>query len=562
MIINDSIKVKNYKCFDSDGGGFERIMPINIIIGKNNSGKSSLIDIIKLLIKTDEDFFKNLRNDSIPKVLVEHKILEKDIPNGFKSSSSGESILDQYQRKFGLSLIYRHYTYKLGNKGENIFEKFEVDNDHKDVKTFLSNFATHLKKPFNDKEFCHIASERDIQPEGEKEFKYKPNGNGATNYIQQIINIVHKDSKLIEIELLHELNKIVNPDIKFSRILVQLYTGFWEIYFEDSNNNRIALSKMGSGIKTILLVLLNLIVRPKIENKKRNEYVFAFEELENNLHPALQRRLYDYIKKYSEANSTYFFITTHSNIVIDTFGTYENAQMIHVVNDGKTSSKTNTILSHKDSKQVLKDLDIRASDILQSNGIIWVEGPSDRIYINKWLEIMSPELKEGLHYSIMFYGGRLLSNVTFNYDWFNKEIIPLIKINTNAFVIIDRDGNITNAKINETKQRIKDEINFENCWITKGREIENYLSDETINKWLLMKHENILKINFKNDINIKLENNISNCNKKIKIKYNDKKLPYSKEIIDFIDKDSMAVLDLKENLTNLISKIKEWNQIN
>ena len=33
---------------------------------------------------------------------------------------------------------------------------------------------------------------------------------------------------------------------------------------------------------------------------------------------------------------------------------------------------------------LVDDLGIKASDILQSNGIIWVEGPSDRIYINKF----------------------------------------------------------------------------------------------------------------------------------------------------------------------------------
>ena len=36
-----------------------------------------------------------------------------------------------------------------------------------------------------------------------------------------------------------------------------------------------------------------------------------------------------------------------------------------------------------DNYDVLDDLGAKASDIFQSNGIIWVEGPSDRIYIKK-----------------------------------------------------------------------------------------------------------------------------------------------------------------------------------
>ncbi len=46
-IIDQSIKIKNYKCFVGDKPqGFEKIYPINIITGKNNSGKSSLVDMI------------------------------------------------------------------------------------------------------------------------------------------------------------------------------------------------------------------------------------------------------------------------------------------------------------------------------------------------------------------------------------------------------------------------------------------------------------------------------------------------------------------------------------
>ncbi len=174
-----------------------------------------------------------------------------------------------------------------------------------------------------------------------------------------------------------------------------------------------------------------------MEKENKDSYVFAFEELENNLHPSLQRRLYNYIIEYSKKHSAYFFITTHSNIVIDIFGANENAQIIHVENDG-VRSRTTTVLSSKETKHILHDLGIKASDLLQCNGVIWVEGPSDRNYINKWLEILAPDLKEGLHYSIMFYGGRLLANLSFDSESFNKEVIPLLKINRNAFVIIDR----------------------------------------------------------------------------------------------------------------------------
>jgi len=243
-------------------------------------------------------------------------------------------------------------------------------------------------------------------------------------------------------------------------------------------------------------------------------------------------------------------------VVIDAFGMDENAQLIHVINDGDKST-SRTIQAYREAEQILNDLGIKASDILQSNGIIWVEGPSDRNYINKWIEILAPELQEGLHYSIMFYGGRLLSNLSFDFDWFNKEVIPLLRINKKAFVVLDRDGETSDTKINDTKQRITTEIGQENYWVTKGREIENYLSNEVVSKWLSQKYD--CKSEFTNDSDVKFEDSIEKINQKVK--YNLNKTVLSSEIAKYIDKDSLATLDLKKNVENLIVQIKKWNCI-
>lgn len=558
MILNNKITVKNYKCFDSSGGGFEKILPINLIIGKNNSGKSSLVDLIRFIVEKNNDFIEIGRDNSKPEVIIEHILTEQEISRNFPFGTSGGGIPGRNFFEYGRQFIGKTYTYSLGEKGKKTFIQLDAE-FVTPAKKLFDDLAGTIKEPLTGTIFCNISAERDIIPEVTgAEITFTPNGSGATNLIQQIINRTNRDSRLIEQELLTELNLIVNPDIKFTRILVQLRdNNHWEIFFEDANKKSIALSKMGSGIKTVLLVLINLVVRPKIESKNRNSYVFAFEELENNLHPSLQRRLYNYIREYSENHSSYFFLTTHSNVVIDAFGTYEYSQLIHVLNDGfKSNSKT--ILSYNGTKQILNDLGIKSSDILQSNGVIWVEGPSDRNYINRWLEILEPELKEGFHYSIMFYGGRLLSNLSFDFEWFNNEVIPLLKINSNAFVIIDRDGKTTNTKLNETKKRITNEIGESNSWITKGREIENYLSDKTISEWLLNKYK--YKTNFTNDKNTKLEDNITNSNNKINLKYNLNKTVFSSEIANYIDKDSLQTLDLKENILNLINKIKKWNE--
>jgi len=558
MTIKDSIKVKNYKCFDSSGEGFERIMPINVIIGKNNSGKSSLIDLIDFLIHPTEDFINTGRDNKKAEVIITHLLTENDIAQVFRKGYAGGSIQGDHL-KFGLGFVGKMYTYRFIPNGKQEYINIGIEFE-KTIQDKIEELANRIDVPLQNKIFCNITAERDISPEKEEmSFILNANGIGATNYIQEIVNKTKYKSSLIELALLKEFNKIINPDIQITRIVPQKKDNDqWEIFFEDSQNNRIALSKMGSGIKTVLLVLLNLIVRPEIEKNDPKKYVFAFEELENNLHPSLQRRLYTYLKHFSEKHGIYFFLTTHSNVVIDSFGTYKNAQLIHITNN-TSNSRTKTVLSFQDNKKILKDLDVKASDLLQSNSIIWVEGPSDRNYVIRWLEILAPDLIEGHHFSIMFYGGRLLANLTFDYDWFNKEIIPLLKINANAFVIIDRDGKHINAKLNQTKLRICKEIGEENCWVTKGREIENYLSENAITEWLKDKHG--ITANFSNEIDTKLEDNILNSGAKIKIKYNFNKLGYSSEISEYIDKKSLDKLDLKNKISVLINKIREWNSL-
>jgi len=554
----DKIIIKNFKCFDEEGCTLENLKSINIVIGKNNSGKSSLIESIKFLTISEKSFFQNKRNGLIPEVICEHLFNKEQIGNTFPQNTSGGSIginHNVYGKSFHNSIL----KYKIE---ENHNKKFlSIDKPFlQEATQYFNSYLRTITNPFQNKFFSHLSAERDILPESQNsEIKISTTGIGATNLIQQIINRDVYDSDLIEKTLLNELNKILNPDIYFSRILIQQNDqNIWEIYFENFEDGRIPLSKMGSGVKTVLLVLILLIVKPIIENRNIKDYVFALEELENNLHPSMQRRLYYYLFEFSKKHKCILFLTTHSNIVIDLYNSLETTQIFHINKiDGKT--KISSILKQIEFKKILDDLDVRASDILQSNGIIWVEGPSDRTYLNKWINLIDDKLIEGYHYSIMFYGGRLLSNLSFDYDLINNELIPLLKLNTNSFVIMDRDGKTISQKLNDTKLRIQTELGNDNVWITKGREIENYLSNITIENWL----ENLYKtkVIINNELNIKLEESISNVDKLGKLKYNLNKNKYASEITSFVKLEDLNQLDLNEKINNLVKVIRKWNKI-
>ena len=97
----------------------------------------------------------------------------------------------------------------------------------------------------------------------------------------------------------------MKPETHFERIMCQEIettdgpNSKWEVQLVNENG-KIPISNSGSGLKTILLVLIKLF----LETRETTNYnfeplltntVFIFEELENNLHPAIQRNLFEFL---------------------------------------------------------------------------------------------------------------------------------------------------------------------------------------------------------------------------------------------------------------------------
>jgi hypothetical protein len=129
---------------------------------------------------------------------------------------------------------------------------------------------------------------------------------------------------------------------------------------------------------------------------------------------------------------------------------------------------------------VCYDLGYRPSDLLQTNCAVWVEGPSDRIYIRRWLTFVSPTLREGIDYTIMFYGGRLLNHLSPD-DPDVEDFISLRRLNRHLAVVIDSDKAKPQSKVGDTKRRVVDSMKPPGLvWITRGRNIENYVPKDLL----------------------------------------------------------------------------------
>ncbi|MEY2580003.1 MAG: hypothetical protein QOI49_2827 [Verrucomicrobiota bacterium] len=478
-----SAKIGDYKCFGSEAYGFDRILRVNLIIGRNNSGKSALLDLVDFLTSP-----KNLdelgHQGRKPIVILSSPLTTAEIQQVFSPGSSGGRIRGNHWI-YGQKWVGAPFSWIVQEGGQLAYHSSDPAFDLDIVGDYPHSLAGGKGNPFRELVFKRLDADRNIVPEPDNTDRIvKSSGAGATNVVQNFINKVDLPRSLVETTLLKELNAIFEPDGVFTDIVVeQDKNGLWEIRIAEEHKGHVALSHTGSGIKTVLLVLIFLHLIPRLEGRTLAQYMFGFEELENNLHPALQRRLLAYLRKIALEKGCYFFLTTHSNVAIDMFAHDREAQVLHVTHDRKCAS-LKQVVTYVDNRGILDDLDVRASDLLQANGIVWLEGPSDRLYFNRWMELLSDgAIKEGSHYQCVFYGGRLLAHLSAADPTVETEdVVKILHVNRNAILIVDSDRSPTRPHINATKARLMKEITDLRgfCWVTGGREIENYIPTDVL----------------------------------------------------------------------------------
>jgi putative ATP-dependent endonuclease of the OLD family len=563
-----AVGVRNFKCFGSKTEGFDEIKPINVIIGRNNSGKSALVDLIDLCVSKGKFFepTKHTNGNEPFEVQIVQKLDEISLGLVFPHGTQGGGVPAGEHGQYGKRFIGQSLTrsYRQGWRPERIngpnFDDIQEGNRAQYVKSVTEQAIW----PFEGTELIRVAAERDVRPElRNPNLVISENGDGTTNLIQGFINYDSLPRSEVELHLLRELNQIFVGDANFLRISSRENAagdGKWEIFLLEESKGEIRLSQSGSSLKSIFIILSFLRLLPKLRAVKWTEVIFSVEEPENNLHPALLRRLLNFLAEKRAIEGFTLLITTHSPVSIDWSSQRPDSQIIHVTHDGHVARATMS-RDYLSKAAILDDLDIRASDLMQANGVIWVEGPSDRIYIRKWLELISEgKLKEGVHYNTIFYGGKLLSHLEATTPNEAQKFVSILSINRNAAILIDSDRHqgktgINPRKprmnINETKTRIKNEVSEVNgfVWVTEGREVENYIPNRLVEK-----------IVGAGTFDAGIYDQISE-HQYLK-KYRGNKLMLAHAVTEAFARDDLkSNLDLEKNLLDLVSHIERWNNI-
>jgi len=523
--------ISRFRSIGSDPVVIDLTKKINVLVGANNCGKSNvLLALSSFGQKTENELDMHLREKGVyPVYWVGAKpdeespaLLQKLGPVFFgrQQTSNGESVQKNPFRLLDWSSFHNYWqqihpgNYYSGWPGDAVVEEEKT-------KTSLRLF-TQLAGQFPPT--VRIPQFRQIAPAEE----YSVSGNGIVNVLAR-----WQHPKIGEDAKRERFLKIQN----LLRVLIESPSVSLEVEHDAAqivvSNGvlRLPLESYGTGIHQLIILSIAVLGH---ENS-----LVLIEEPEIHLHPLLQRRLLDFLRR--ETTNRYV-VTTHSSALI---APAQDIAVTHLwTKDGVTASRLVETTGH--SLEALRDLGVRASDILQANSVIWVEGPSDRIYLNRWLELLFPgEFREGIDYAIMFYGGRLLAHVALDRDDTEADdLVHLLQINQHSAILIDSDRRKGADEINATKRRVRTECGKSGslCWVTDGREIENYLPPAAVAAAYepLISKRVELKIPRYGSLEDALKRAVGKRNWKSSWSYNNAKPQRAREIIPHITKESIS----------------------
>ena len=392
------LEVDGYKSFEHVK--LDNLGKLVILIGKNGSGKSNLLEVLEFLFR-DLDALPQkalgAANDHVwrgfeigepvrvrVRVEVEGEILARSLPKEFGLAPSSKVVID----------VTRTIEHSAGNMEWRTRELIVAD------RRVVSNGTVakpeELRPPRDLDEAAASPSPMPVAVtpsdlpqkvlQGVSQallarFQVVPSARnrqfastGGTHRTS-----VLDDQTLTQIQTLAQLVKPIERRRKFNplqRSLKEIIPGAEGIsapqgqVFVQEGGLEIPLALTGGGVQEVI----NVLCRIQALQQAREGSAIGIEEPESHLHPDAMKLLLHHL--LAEESVSQFWITTHSPFLIDRT---DLGTVWLVTKDDGTSSVVR-LTDPESLRSAFLELGIRPSDVLYGDGILLVEGDSDAAY--------------------------------------------------------------------------------------------------------------------------------------------------------------------------------------
>lgn len=513
------VDVKNYKSI-KETGRINLHEKINILAGKNNTGKSAFIEAIYKTVNANLMDVLGMQQGKL-NIKIEIKVSPEELETLYDLVDENYQIksLDrfrinlEYQSSLNLSCITKVEIFQEGEFRNFYLNNSKISNGkatneyaiatkqggkinyYGNLPKFLVNLFAFLKN-----KIVYISGSRYVPQVDETNLKeaLSTDGSNLNAFLYTLHNNHEKNFDII----LDNFMKIFDDVISISTPINSDNNTYISIYFEGLDTP-IPLFNCGSGYTHVLLLLCVLFTK--------EDSIVLFDEPQVYLHPSAEKAIYDLV---SEVGEHQFIFTTHSPILIN----YPIAKNLFHVSKERGNS---TFIQLDKMQDILFDIGVSNSDYALSDKVIFVEGETEEATIP--LILSKYGLKQiGYNYRLlnMKGTGKDFSKKTAMNNHKQKLDLILGGLSQSPIpykIVIDAD-NKSEEKLEEIREQYK-----ENIVILDRREYENYFLDS---------YEELSRI-----INIELEKECTDRNEikeKIELMFSlvDDKALYPREILN------------------------------
>lgn len=403
-ILVDKVRIAGFRGI----ADLEMSLPrVTVLIGTNNSGKTSVIKALQLALGdysrylAEEDFYIDADDHRVDSILVDVRIVAIDLEGKRKpifDDEWAESFGDKIQSEANGNqfLALRTKCEQETVKGGFSVSRFALDrwSDYANWKSEKTKSKNQLRKRFDALPFISIEAQRDIHQELREKSSFVGKVLANVEYEKSDITKLEEMVKAVNDEAveksealqglkshLEQLNQSfqgsgkaeITPFPKKIRDLSKQFT----VHFGDQENNSFSMEFHGMGTRSWASMLtvkafVELMAKKHQEEVEPFFPIIAAEEPEAHLHPNAQRSIY----KQLTSSKGQVIISTHSPYLA-ALANQSELRSLSITNSGVSVNQLNPDIKLEDKRKLQREVIHSRGELLFSKAIILSEGETE-----------------------------------------------------------------------------------------------------------------------------------------------------------------------------------------